>query len=489
MVIVYCRSHERLLLLLLPINYYLMKTLFNSLFVVITCLAINFQGFAQQGYSSASHAMMKQRANGLIVPKPAEIVPEELFNYHTHDLKKPRRKYNVGLDLRWGNPNLSSSQNEAVLQIGFTTRQSSKFIDNTPLNICLVIDRSGSMSGPRIAHARQSALALLSKLRPQDKISIVTFDHAVDVLLQHEPAANKTKISQVIRSIETRGSTDLNRGLIKGYELIAQNYQENANNKVLMLTDMLTNTGQVDIESIVKNAHNYSNRHQIGITMVAIGVQVNDALGRQISKSGKHSFHYVNDSEDIQKIFVDEVESIFSKIAKDVKLEIEFDRNLKLSEFYGYAPRIRSQKISLHLNNMNAGLTQVVLAKFKARIPKQMGRVDVRLTYFDVEKKKRVSQQQFIFLNYQANASNDLLRNAEVRKCISIAEMAKCLKQMAIVLDKSTPQKADYARVKDMLDVQIGEIKKRYQRAQDQDVKRVLKMLESYANAVRPMAK
>ena len=465
------------------------KTLFTLLVAGVLITVGYFQSFAQASYSSASHAMMKQRSNSLMIPKPSEIVLEEFFNYHTHDIKKPSYGYNVGMDLRWGNANLSTAQSEAILQIGFTTHKSSQFIDNTPLNICLVIDRSGSMSGSRIAHARQSALALLNKLRPQDKVSIVTFDHEVEVLLQHEPASNKIKIANIIRSIHTRGSTDLNNGLIKGYELTAQKYQENANNKVLMLTDVLTNTGQVDVEAIIKNANNYSNRHQIGITLVAIGVQVNDALGRQITKSGKHSFHYVNDSEDIKKIFVDEVESIFSKIAKDVKLEIEFDRNLKMQEFYGYAPRIGSNKITLNLNNMNAGLTQVILAKFKAQQPRQLGKVKVTLSYFDVEKKEKVTQQQAISLGYQSNASADLLQDREVKKCISIAEMAKCLKQIAVKLDKSSIQKADYMQVKDMLDIQIGEIKKRYQYSIDQDVKRVLKMLENYANAVRSRAK
>lgn len=448
-----------------------------------------FQSFAQQSYSSASHAMMKQRANNMIVPKPSEIVLEEFFNYHTHQIKKPRKKYNVGIDLRWGNTQVSPQQPEAVLQIGFTTHKSSQFIDNTPLNICLVIDRSGSMSGTRIAHARQSALQLLNKLRPQDYVSLVVFDHQVDVLLKHEPATNKMKIRQAIQGIDTRGSTDLNSGLIKGYELVAQQYKENANNKVLMLTDVLTNTGQVDIEAIVKNASNYSKNHQIGITLVAIGVQVNDALGRQITQSGKHSFHYVNDSEDIKKIFVDEVESIFSKIAKEVRLEISFDANLQMQAFYGYAPRWQGRKITLALNNMNAGLTQVVLAKFKALNPRKKGKVQVKLSYYDVEKQKRVEQKQTLSLKYKPNAGIDILQDSEVRKCVSIAEMAQCLKQMAIQLDKPQPKKQDYIKIKDMLDIQIGEVKKRYREGKDQDVERVLNMLEKYATAVKPLAK
>lgn len=464
-----------------------MKT--KAIFTLLLVATGFFQSFAQRGYSSASHAMMKQRSNSLMVPKPSEIVLDELFNYHTHQLKKPSRKYNVGLDLRWGNPYVNPQQQEAVLQVGFTTPRSGEFVDNTPVNICLVIDQSSSMSGKRIEHARQSALTLVSKLRPQDFVSLVVFNHQVGVLLDHEPATNKAKISQTIQGIYAGGSTDLNSGLIKGYDLVAKHYKEKANNKVLMLTDVLTNTGQVDVEAIIRNAKNYSKNHEIGITLVAIGVQVNDALGRQITKSGKHSFHYVNDSEDIKKIFVDEVESVFSKIAKDVKLEVSFDSNLKMQEFYGYSPRFKGNTISLDLNNMNAGLTQVVLTRFKALKPQINSEVKVKLSYFDVEKQKKVVQTQSLSLRADPNQSIDWLQNQEVRKCISIAEMGQCLKKMAIKLNKPRPTKQDYIAVQDMLDIQIGDIKKRYRKGRDKDVMRVLAMLEKYANAVRPLAK
>jgi Ca-activated chloride channel homolog len=462
-----------------------MKYLAFSL-LFLACLG---NAFAQQGYSSASYSMGKQRADGLMIPKASEIVVEEYFNYHTHALPLPTAGKNVALDMRWGNAYISSQQPDAVLQVGFTTLKQSNFVDETPLNICIVIDRSGSMSGDRIENARKSALTLAERLRPQDFVSIVVFDHTVQVLLENESAKNKQKINQIIQSIHTGGSTDLNSGLIRGYETVAKFYQERGNNKVLLLTDVLTNTGEVDVEAIVKNATNYSQNHQISITLVAIGVQVNDALARQITRSGKHSFHYVNDSEDIKKIFVDEVESIFSTIAKEVKLTIEYDENLELTHFYGYEPSYKGNTITLNLNNMNAGLTQVVLAKFKAKKAQKTGKAKAILTYFDLEKGKQVSQKQDIELTYSAESSQEILTDKEVRKCVSIADMAGALYEMAKLLDTTQPAKNDYQKAKDLLDIQIGEVKKRYQNATDQDVRRVLEMLEKYASALGTVAK
>jgi Mg-chelatase subunit ChlD len=456
-----------------------------SFLLFLACL---HAGYAQQGYSSASHSRAKQRSNALMIPRASEIVIEEFFNYHTHNLPTPTKGKSVMMDMRWGNASISEAQPEAVLQVGFTTLKNSQYVDETPLNMSVVIDRSGSMGGDRIENARKSALALVDKLRPQDNISIVVFDHAVEVLLTQESATNKHKIRQVINSIDVRGSTDLNSGLIKGYELVAEKYNEKGNNKVLLLTDVLTNTGEVDVEAIVKNAKNYSKDHQIGITLVAIGVEINEALGRQIAQSGKHSFHYVNDSEDIKKIFVDEVESIFSTIAKEVKCTLEYDENLELVDFYGYAPQYKNNRIELTLNNMNAGLTQVLLAKFKAKNPRKGGKAKATLTYYDVEKGKQVTERQDLSIE-NTGKEGELLAEAEVRKCISIAEMANSLREMARLLDKQNPSKADYQKAKDLLDIQVGEIKKRYRNEMDKDVERVLKMLENYTSALNTVAR
>ncbi len=460
----------------------------NLLFTVLF-LAYAWQASAQQGYSSASYSMGKQRSDGLQIPKPSEIVPEEYFNYHTHALPLPAQSEKVRMDMRWGFSAISTQTPEAVLQVGFTTHKNSSYTDETPLNICIVIDRSGSMAGDRIQHARQSAVTLVEKLRSQDKVSIVVFDSQIETLLENESAVNKHKIKQVIQGIQERGSTDLNGGLIRGYEMVSKYYLENGNNKVLLLTDVLTNTGTVDVEEIVKNANNYSKNHQIGITLVAIGVQVNDGLARQITQSGKHSFHYVNDSEDIKKIFVDEVEAIFSTIAKEVQLTLEYDENLVLDELYGYAPAFKNNKMILKLNNMNAGLTQVVLAKFKAKKPTEAGKVTATLTYYDVEKKKQTTEKQTLKLAYQDQQGIDIYADSEVRKCVSIAQMANTLKEMAIKLDNQSPSKTDYMKAKDMLDIQIGEVKKRYQTEMDKDVQRVLTMLENYAGALGGVAK
>jgi hypothetical protein len=137
---------------------------------------------------------------------------------------------------------------------------------------------------------------------------------------------------------------------------------------------------------------------------------------------------------------------------------------------------------------MNAGLTQVLLAKFKAKNPRKGGKAKATLTYYDVEKGKQVTERQDLSIE-NTGKEGELLAEAEVRKCISIAEMANSLREMARLLDKQNPSKADYQKAKDLLDIQVGEIKKRYRNEMDKDVERVLKMLENYTSALNTVAR
>ena len=114
---------------------------------------------------------------------PDEVAVEEFVNYHKHRLPLPKVGQSVAMDVRWGNNEISSAQREAILQIGFTTAEVSERTDLRPLNLALVIDRSGSMAdGDKMSRVKESLRRMLEKLRPEDIVSIVGFDTGAEVL-------------------------------------------------------------------------------------------------------------------------------------------------------------------------------------------------------------------------------------------------------------------------------------------------------------------
>ena len=129
-----------------------------------------------------------------------------------------------------------------------------------------------------------------------------------------------------------------------------------------MLTDGCANTGVTNPEDIIKNSSKY-NQKGIGISTIGVGYGVNYDLLRQISQNGKGANHFIGLAEDVKKVFVDEVESLLSPIAKNVELEIEFNSNLNLSEVYGYSPKFSANKVSFKLKDINSSFNPGFYAK------------------------------------------------------------------------------------------------------------------------------
>ncbi len=449
-----------------------------KLLALLVLLNTPFLLLAQQGYSSASMGMSKQKSAQLIIPQPDEIVVEEYFNYHTHNLPLPEGNLAVGLDVRWGNNQVSPTSNEAVLQIGLTTGRKEAYLNSPPVNISLVIDKSGSMGAEgRLVKTKQAMAELVKYLRPKDFISIVQFDHVANVVLPTQNVTDLAKIQQAISSIQLGGSTNLHDGIMLGFQEALKNDRTNVSSRVIVLTDAIANTGVIDPEKMIQNSQGYSAENSIDFAMIGVGVDFNYQLSRQLTQHGKNQIHFINDPDDIKKVFVNEVEALLYPAAKMPSLEIEFGENLELTQLYGYDPTIGNQTIRLNLNNMNAGLTQVILAKFKVKGGKEKGtKVKVKLNYFDIQKNKMVSQNLSTNLEIDNSwTAHNMLQDREVEKNYRIAQMAQDLKIMSEFYQKNQPFAA-----KGHLSLAIEAIKKEYPNPTDVDFLRMLNILENY---------
>lgn len=449
-----------------------------KLLALLTLLNTPFLLLAQRGYSSASMGMSKQKSAQMIIPQPDEIVVEEYFNYHIHDLPLPEGNLAVGMDVRWGNNQVSPTSNEAVLQIGLTTGQKEAYLNSPPVNISLVIDKSGSMGADgRLVKTKQAMAELVKHLRPKDFISIVQFDHVASVVLPTQNVTNSAKIQEAISNIHLGGSTNLQDGIMLGFQEALKNDRTNVSSRVIVLTDAIANTGVIDPEKMIQNSQGYSAENSIDFAMIGVGVDFNYSLSRQLTQNGKNQIHFINDPDDIKKVFVNEVEALLYPAAKMPSIEIEFGENLELAQFYGYDPTVGNHTIRLNLNNMNAGLTQVILAKFKVKGGKKKGtNVKVKLNYFDIQKNQMVSQnlKTKLFIDNSWTDYN-MLQDRDVEKNYRIAQMAQDLKIMSEFHQKNQPFAA-----KGHLSLAIDSIKKEYPNPTDVDFLRMLNILENY---------
>ena len=462
-----------------PLAGFKVFLILSLLFFVLTCVALA----QQQGTSSAAAARTRYLSELGEIPTSREVAVEEFINYHQHQIGRPRVGEAVAMDLRWGNDRLSGVNGEAILQIGFSTALANDRQDLRPVNLALVIDKSGSMADvDKMSRVKSALLTLVSQLRDTDMLSIVVFDTEAQVLLPAQRLGDRRTVRRLIGEIEPDGSTNMHAGLMLGYREARKNYRKDATNRVILLTDGIANQGVIAPEKIARDSLRF-NDEGIDLSTIGVGLDLNKDLLRQLAKSGRGLFHFVEDAQDIEKVFVAELQSLVSPVASEPNVEIDYDSDLELAQLYGYEPRLRDNGATLKLDNMNHGLTQVILLRFRlaenaspsSRLP-----VRVRFTYYDLERNKQIMKTQETFLTAQESVAGDLLKDPEVGKNYSIALLAQAIRDMAAACEERR-----YYKAEKLLTTAIDKTNRRYPHLEDADIARTLAMAKKYQDELR----
>ncbi|KES10956.1 Uncharacterized protein SASC598O02_006830 [Snodgrassella alvi SCGC AB-598-O02] len=195
-----------------------------------------------------------------------------------------------------------------------------------PSNLVFLIDTSGSMSGKdRLDLLKQSLKLLVNELRPQDKVSIVTYAGSAGVALESTSGSNKAKILAAINKLEARGSTAGGEGLQLAYKMAERGKVNGGINRILLATDGDFNVG---INSIEELKAFVSREKEKGITLSTLGFgtnNFNDAMMVQIADVGNGNYSYIDSLEEAQKVLQEEMSATLVTVAKDVKAQIEFN--------------------------------------------------------------------------------------------------------------------------------------------------------------------
>lgn len=195
-----------------------------------------------------------------------------------------------------------------------------------PSNLVFLIDTSGSMYGPdRLDLLKQSLKLLVNKLRPVDKVSIVTYVGEAGVALEPTSGHNKAKILAVIDKFEVRGSTAGGEGLKLAYKLAESSQINGGINRILLATDGDYNIG---INSTEELKAFVTAEKEKGITLSSLGFgddNLNDAMMVQIADAGNGNYSYIDSLKEAQKVLQQEMSATLVTVAKDAKAQLEFN--------------------------------------------------------------------------------------------------------------------------------------------------------------------
>lgn len=200
-----------------------------------------------------------------------------------------------------------------------------------PLNLSIVLDRSGSMGGRKMEEAKAAAKGCIDKLLATDRISAVTFDHQVDVLIPSQPVTDRYLLNRAINSIQADGSTALHEGWVKGGLEVSEHLDPLAVNRVLLITDGQANVGETRNDRIVDHARRLA-KEGVSTSTIGIGADFNEDLLMPMAEAGQGNAWHVQEPQDIGRIFETEVSGLLRQFGYDVTLKIAPGAGIVLSD-------------------------------------------------------------------------------------------------------------------------------------------------------------
>ena len=243
--------------------------------------------------------------------------------------------------------------------VGFKQESSKK---RAPVNLAIVLDRSGSMGGEKIKRAKEAAIDAVRQLQPSDIVSIVTYDSVVNVLV---PATKLTDVEQVIakiRGIGVGGSTALFAGVSKGVAEVRKFLDKEYVNRVILLSDGLANIGPSSPGELANFGESLV-KENISVSTFGLGLGYNEDLmaGLASNSGGNHLF--VEDAESLAKVFRQEFDDVLSVVAQEVDIEVTIPEGIRPVRVLGNDSDIAGQKILTRLAQVYSEQQRYVLVE------------------------------------------------------------------------------------------------------------------------------
>ena len=247
-----------------------------------------------------------------------------------------------------------------TLQLPEVARQTERL----PLNLSLIIDRSGSMSGDKLEYVKEAAIHTLQLLTEMDRVSAVIYDDEVEVIAPSRTLTAQTRDDLIsrIRQVRTGGMTNLSGGWFTGCDQIADYMTPDYLNRALLLTDGLANRGLTDQEKLVYQAKELRRR---GITTTTFGVghDFNQFLLQGIADAGGGHFYFIDRPSQIPNYFQGELGEMLTTVAREMTLEIGLPAGVA-AEVLNEVPHDQGRgKLRLLLGDAHAGEARTFVLK------------------------------------------------------------------------------------------------------------------------------
>ncbi|MDQ3276806.1 MAG: VWA domain-containing protein [Bacteroidota bacterium] len=205
-----------------------------------------------------------------------------------------------------------------------------------PLNISIVLDRSGSMAGEKMEFAKKAACDIIDKLGPEDFVSVVIYDEFIDVIQPATSVRNKDSIKALLNKVKPRGSTNLWGGSERGYEQVRTNYKKNYVNRVLLISDGNITAGPKIPSRIIAQVQSYKDVEGISISTFGVGLDYNETLMTDIAENGAGNYYFIDRADKMSAIFDKELYGLLNVVAQNAELHITLPKGVTVEKMYPF---------------------------------------------------------------------------------------------------------------------------------------------------------
>lgn len=320
---------------------------------------------------------------------------------------------------------------KAIVKVALDGTRLAHVEKRAPINLTLVLDRSGSMSGDKIENAKAAAIEAVRRLAADDIFSLVIFDHEVDTLIPATRVGDCRTAEARIRSIYPRGNTAIYAGVSQGVAELRKNLEDRRyTHRVLLLSDGLANKGPSAPDDFARLGQSLL-RDRISVSTIGLGLDYNEDLMTRLAGKSDGNTYFVASSRDLPSIFNAELGDVLSVVARRVIVTIDFPSGVRPLSFVGREGSIRGQTAVFELNQLYGGqekyaLVEVEVASSSAGVEREVAKANVVFEDATTQRSVTVAAQGSVrFTAVEADVIAAANRQVQTDYAVNVTALAK----------------------------------------------------------------
>jgi len=326
----------------------------------------------------------------------------------------------VQLDVSLANRMLLADKKQTTfLKVGLTVFKLKSSKNRPAVNVALVLDKSGSMSGKKMQEAKAAAVAAVERLGKNDIVSVVAYDSTVRVIVPATKLSDKKSVIDKINRIGAGGSTALFAGVSKGAEETRKFFDKGRVNRIILLSDGLANVGPKSPSELGRLGASLM-KDGISVSTMGLGLDYNEDLMSKLAQKSGGNHAFIEGAEDLVRIFNYEFNSVLSVVAQEVAIEIHVSKGIRPVRVLNRDAEINGQQVIVNMNQLYSEQEKYVLLEVEVpstKNGKSLEIANVRVSYSNMETETTDRLQSMLstkFTNSVAKVEETL--NIEVKE-------------------------------------------------------------------------